>query len=218
MQDTVYNEIELDILDMSKKTSAKNTEKNIKPDTKKSGKEEENIVEESVENTSDTDVEEDVVEEEQTQELDELTLLKVSADAYKDKYIRLSAEFDNYRRRTLNEKIELTKTAGRDILVNILPVVDDFERAMASMKDSADNKSIVDGVELIYNKFKEFLSQKGIKEIDALHTEFDTDLHEALTKIPAPKKKLRGKVVDVIEKGYLLGDKVIRFSKVVIGE
>ncbi len=203
---------------MSKKTSAKNTEKNIKPDTKKSGKEEKIIVEESVENTSDTDVEEDVIEEDQSQELDELTLLKASADAYKDKYIRLSAEFDNYRRRTLNEKIELTKTAGRDILVNILPVVDDFERAMASMKDSADNKSIVDGVELIYNKFKEFLSQKGIKEIDALHKEFDTDLHEALTKIPAPKKKLRGKVVDVIEKGYLLGDKVIRFSKVVIGE
>jgi len=203
---------------MSKKKNIKDTTENIKSNTKKTANAEDLVDGKSAVNENDNDSLEEGGVEEQEQEQDELALLKASADEYKDKYIRLSAEFDNYRRRTLNEKIELTKTAGRDILINILPVVDDFERAMASMKNSTDTSSIVDGVELIYTKFKEFLTQKGIKEIDALHKEFDTDLHEALTKIPAPKKKLKGKVVDVIEKGYLLGDKVIRFSKVVIGE
>jgi molecular chaperone GrpE len=130
----------------------------------------------------------------------------------------LSAEFDNYRRRTLKEKMELTKTAGEDIMLKILPVVDDFERAMVSMKEAKDCEAVLDGVTLIYNKFKDFLNLQGVKEIEAVNKEFDTDLHEALTKIPAPKKKLKGKVVDVVEKGYKLNDKVIRFSKVVVGE
>ena len=135
-----------------------------------------------------------------------------------DKYLRLAAEYDNYRRRTLKERMELTKTAGEDILVNILPVMDDFERALGSIDQAKEISAVKEGVQLIYTKFKEFLKQRGVKEIEAKEKEFDTDLHEAITKIPASDKKLKGKVVDVVEKGYYLNEKVIRFSKVVIGE
>jgi molecular chaperone GrpE len=135
-----------------------------------------------------------------------------------DKHLRLQAEFDNFRRRTMMEKVELIKSGGESVLVNILPVIDDFERALDSLKDVADDDAGKQGTTLIYTKFEEFLKQNNVKEIDALHQDFDVDLHEALTKIPAPKKKLKGKVVDVIQKGYLLNEKVIRFAKVVIGE
>lgn len=135
-----------------------------------------------------------------------------------DKYLRLSAEFDNYRKRTLKEKIELTKTAGESILVNILPVMDDFDRAVKIMENAPDTKAMKEGIDLIYYKLRDFLKQNGIKEIESDNREFDTDLHEAVTSIPAPEKKMKGKVVDTIQKGYYLHDKVIRFSKVVIGE
>ncbi len=135
-----------------------------------------------------------------------------------DKYLRLSAEFDNYRKRTLKEKMDLTKSAGESILSNILPVMDDFDRALQLMDSASDCKSMKDGIDLIYNKFQEFLKSNGIKEIKAVNKEFDTDLHEAITKIPAPEKKLKGKVVDVIQKGYYLNDKIIRYSQVVVGE
>jgi molecular chaperone GrpE len=135
-----------------------------------------------------------------------------------DKYLRLAAEYDNYRRRTLKERMELTKTAGEDILVNILPVMDDFERALGSIDQAKEISAVKEGIQLIYTKFKEFLKQRGVKEIEAKEKEFDTDLHEAITKIPAPDKKLKGKVIDIVEKGYYLNEKVIRFSKVVIGE
>lgn len=135
-----------------------------------------------------------------------------------DKYLRLAAEYDNYRRRTLKEKMELSKNAGEDILINILPVMDDFERGLSTIEKAKEIDAVKEGVQLIYGKFKEFLKQRGVKEIDAKEKEFDTDLHEAITKIPAPNEELKGKVVDVIEKGYLLNDKVIRYSKVVIGE
>lgn len=135
-----------------------------------------------------------------------------------DQYIRLHAEFDNYRKRTLKEKMELTKSAGESILVNVLPVMDDFERALLSMQDTKEASAIKEGIDLIYKRFSEFLKQNGIKEIEAKEQEFDTDLHEAITKIPAPSDELKGKVVDVIQKGYLLNDKVIRYAKVVIGE
>lgn len=136
----------------------------------------------------------------------------------KNKYLRLSADFDNYRKRTLKEKMDLTKLAGEDIFLKILPVLDDFDRALKSLQDASDPKAIMDGIRLIYSKFSDYLSQQGVKEIEALHQVFDTDLHEAVTKIPAPEKKLKGKIVDIIEKGYFLNDKVIRYSKVVIGE
>ena len=135
-----------------------------------------------------------------------------------DKHIRLQAEFDNFRKRTLKEKADLIKSGGESVLVNILPVVDDFERAIDSMKEIADDDAGKQGTMLIYNKFKEFLKQNNVKEIEAIENDFDVDLHEAITKIPAPSEKLKGKVVDVVQKGYVLNEKVIRFAKVVIGE
>ena len=135
-----------------------------------------------------------------------------------DRYLRLSAEYDNFRKRTLKEKIDLQKSANENLLEAILPVADDFDRAMQSVDEAKDIKAVKEGLKLISGKFKGFLSQQGVKEIDAVNKEFDTDLHEAITKIPAPSKKLKGKVVDVVQKGYFLNDKVLRFSKVVIGE
>ena len=137
---------------------------------------------------------------------------------FQNKYIRLSADFDNYRKRTLKEKIDLTKSANAEILLNLLPVMDDFERALKSMEDTKGCKEIKDGIDLIYNKFGEFLKSSGVKEIDAMHKKFDTEIHEAVTKIPAPVKKLKGKVLDVIQKGYYLNEKIIRYPKVVIGD
>ncbi|MBN1183055.1 MAG: nucleotide exchange factor GrpE [Bacteroidales bacterium] len=135
-----------------------------------------------------------------------------------DKYLRLSAEFDNFRKRTLKEKMELTKSAGEDILLSLLPVMDDFERGMQALDKANDINAVKEGMHIIHKKFKDFLSQKGVKEIEAVSKDFDVDFHEAITKIPAPSDDLKGKVVDVIEKGYCLNEKVIRYSKVVVGE
>ena len=135
-----------------------------------------------------------------------------------DMYLRLSAEFDNYRKRTLREKMELTKNAGENILISIIPVMDDFERAMKLMETASDCVAVKSGIDLIYSKFSEFLKQNGIKEIESLNTEFNVDLHEAVTKVPVQDESMKGKVVEVVAKGYWLHDKVIRFSKVVVGE
>jgi molecular chaperone GrpE len=135
-----------------------------------------------------------------------------------DKYLRLSAEFDNYRKRTLKEKMDLTKMGGESVLLKILPVIDNLERAMQSIREASDIAAIKHGIELIYNNFKEFLKQNGIEEIDCLNQDFDSDLHEALTKIPAPSPEQKGKVVDIVEKGYFLHDRVIRFARVVVGD
>ena len=143
---------------------------------------------------------------------------KEEYEALHDKYLRLSAEFDNFRKRTLKEKADLTKFAGENLLLGLLPVVDDFERALELIPDEESVKAIREGTVLIYNKLKDFLRQNGVEEIDALHQEFDTDIHDAVTKIPAPDKKLKGKIVDVIQKGYFLNGKVLRYAKVVIGE
>lgn len=136
----------------------------------------------------------------------------------KDRHIRMQAEFDNYRKRTMKEKMELIKAGGETVLFGLLPVIDDFERALEAFSEMEDSNPLKQGITLIYNKFREFLKQNGVTPIDALEKDFDTDLHEAVTKIPAPKEELKGKVVDVIQKGYLMNEKVIRFSKVVIGE
>jgi len=135
-----------------------------------------------------------------------------------DKYLRLSAEFDNYRKRMLKERIELTQYVSADIYTKMLPVIDDFERAMATIRQTDAMDAVREGVELIYTKFKEHLNQQGIKEIEALNQEFNTDFHDAVTKFPVENKSLKGKVIDVVEKGYILNDKVIRFCKVVVGE
>jgi molecular chaperone GrpE len=150
--------------------------------------------------------------EEQLEELGE------KLQELQDKHLRLQAEFDNFRRRTMKEKADLIKTGGESVIVNILPVIDDFERALDSMKHLEDEDAGKHGTALIYKKFQEFLKQNNVKEIEAQHTDFDVDLHEAITKIPAPSEELKGKVVDVIQKGYCLNEKVIRFAKVVIGE
>lgn len=144
--------------------------------------------------------------------------LEERLDQMQDKHLRLQAEFDNFRRRTIKEKADLIKSGGESVLVNILPVIDDFERALASLKEMPDEDAGKQGILLIYNKFQEFLKQNNIKEIQALEQDFDVDLHEAITKIPAPSEELKGKVVDVVQKGYCLNEKVIRFAKVVIGE
>lgn len=144
--------------------------------------------------------------------------LEEKLEQMQDKHLRLQAEFDNFRRRTIKEKADLIKSGGETVLVNILPVVDDFERALGSLKEVPDEDAGKQGTLLIYNKFQEFLKQNNIKEIEALEQDFDVDLHEAITKIPAPSDELKGKVVDVVQKGYCLNDKVIRFAKVVIGE
>ena len=135
-----------------------------------------------------------------------------------EKYLRLSAEFDNYRKRTLKEKMDLQKYASEHVLVDTLPLMDDFERAIEAMEKTEDSESIRSGVKLIYNKFCEFLKKSGIKEIEALNCDFDVDIHDAVAKIPVQEKDKKGKIVDVVQKGYLLQDKVIRHSKVVIGE
>ena len=128
------------------------------------------------------------------------------------------AEFDNYRKRTLKEKMDLTKYAEEDVIKGILPVVDNMERAIKSLESATDINAVKEGIDLIYKKFQEFLEKRGIKEIEALNKELDTDLHEAVTKFAAPSEDLKGKIIDVIEKGYYLHDKVIRYAKVVVGE
>jgi len=135
----------------------------------------------------------------------------------KDKHIRLQAEFDNYRKRTLKERMELLKTASEGLLVSLLPVIDDFDRAVQTLDSVEENSPIKDGVKLIYSKFQDFLKQNGVKEIEAKGQTFDTDLHEAITTFQAPTEDLKGKIIDVVQKGYYLNDKVIRHAKVVIG-
>ncbi len=135
-----------------------------------------------------------------------------------DRYLRLSAEYDNFRKRTLREKIDLQKSANESLLSSLLPVADDFDRALQSVEQASDIEAVKEGLQLISGKFRGFLQQQGVKEIEAEKKEFDTDLHEAITKIPAPTKKLKGKVVDVIQKGYFLNDRVLRYAKVVVGE
>lgn len=137
--------------------------------------------------------------------------------ALNDKYLRLFAEFDNFKRRTQKERIELLQTAGKDVIISLLPVLDDFDRANKAMETAADVSSVKEGVALVHNKLKGILGQKGLKEIESIHTVFDTDNHEAITKIPAPNEEMKGKVIDELEKGYTLNDKVIRFAKVVVG-
>jgi molecular chaperone GrpE len=135
-----------------------------------------------------------------------------------DKYIRLSAEFDNYRRRTLREKMDLSKYAGENLLLGIIPLMDDFERALKHMDATTDCNSLKEGINLIYGKFGDFLKVNGVKEIESLNSEFNVDLHEAVANVPVEETEKKGKVIDVVLKGYYLQDKVLRFSKVVVGE
>ena len=136
----------------------------------------------------------------------------------KDKYLRLSAEFDNYRKRTLKEKAELIKNGGEKTLTAILPVLDDFERALKNMETSEETKAMKEGVELIFNKFQKILGQEGLQKIETEGKEFDTDFHEAIALIPAPSEDLKGKILDCVQTGYMLNEKVIRHAKVSVAQ
>ena len=146
----------------------------------------------------------------------QLDELKEKNEELNDKYLRLFSEFDNYRKRTAKEKIELSKTASESIMVDLLPILDDFERALQTMENKETDANY-EGVLLIYNKFKRTLEQKGLEEINAKDAVFDTDEHEALTNVPVADESQKGKVLDVIQKGYKLNGKVIRYARVVVG-
>ncbi|OAQ39526.1 nucleotide exchange factor GrpE [Pedobacter psychrophilus] len=150
-------------------------------------------------------------------ELSETDKLKEEVAQLNDKYVRLFAEFDNYKRRTNQERRDLLQTAGKDVIVSMLGVLDDFERADKAMEKAIDVKQVKEGIELVHHKLKSLLVQKGLVPMDTKGKTFDADIHEAITSIPAPSQDLKGKVVDEVEKGYLLNDKVIRFAKVIVG-
>ena len=167
-------------------------------------------------------------EEENAQEEKELTadeLLQKELEEAKetiasqnDKYLRLSAEFDNYRKRTLREKAELLMNGGEKAIKAILPIIDDLERAIKNMETTEETKAMLEGVELIYNKFLKTLEQEGLKVIETQEKDFDTDFHEAIAMIPAPSEALKGKILDCVQTGYMLHDKVIRHAKVVVAQ
>ena len=135
-----------------------------------------------------------------------------------DSYLRLRAEFDNYRKRTLREKSDLIKSGGEGALIGLLPVIDDFERALDTMKKATDPKAVAEGVELIYSKFMDYLGRQGVKPIEAVGQPFGTEMFEAVAMIPAPDEAQKGRVIDCVQTGYVLNDKVIRHAKVVVGE
>ena len=173
--------------------------------------------EEIVEEQKATQETKDVKPEQEDQSLEEKLNKELAKE--KEKFLRLFAEFENYKKRTTKERIELFKTASEDVMVSILPVLDDFERALAHIEDDKEAEELRKGVLLIYQKLLKTLEQKGLQVIAVKKGDkFDAEDHEAVSQIPAPSKKLKGKIIDVIEKGYKLGDKVIRFPKVVIGQ
>ena len=162
--------------------------------------------------------EQEPVEEEKASETDDLSVALKELEELKDKHLRLQAEFDNYRRRTLKEKADLITSGGERSLKDLLPVVDDLERAMESIKTAQDVDAVKEGMELILNKFKDYLTKQGVAEIEAKDVAFDVDKHEAVAKFPAPSEDMKGKVIDVTKKGYTFNGKVIRYAQVVVGE
>ena len=148
----------------------------------------------------------------------EMEKLKAELEEAKDKYLRKVAEFENFKRRNAKEKIELIQTAGRDVITDMLDVLDDCDRAQKQLDASEDTAAIKEGIMLVFNKLRNTLQNRGVKAMETLHQEFNADLHEAITEIPAPSEKLKGKVIDEVMKGYYLNDKIIRFAKVVVGK
>jgi len=144
--------------------------------------------------------------------------IQAELDEQKDKYIRLFAEFDNYKRRSAKERIELIQTAGKEVITSLLDVLDDSERAEKQLQTSEDLEEIKKGVGLVFSKLRSTLQSKGLKAMESINTDFDVEKHEAITEIPAPTEKLKDKVVDEVQKGYYLNDKIIRFAKVVVGK
>ncbi|MDC3345109.1 nucleotide exchange factor GrpE [Flavobacteriaceae bacterium] len=173
----------------------------------------ENTKEEEIKNVE----QEPQVEQNQEEVKKELTSEELIQQE-KDKYLRLFAEFENYKKRTSRERIELFKTASQELMTSLLPIMDDFDRGLSEIKKVKD-KELLKGMQLINDKFKNTLTQKGLTEIEVKEGDsFDAEIHEAITQIPAPSDKLKGKVIDAVEKGYKLGEKIIRYPKVVIGQ
>ena len=156
--------------------------------------------------------------DDKSQEADKIQELESRYNEVNDKYLRLYSEFDNYRKRTIKERLELSKTASEEVIIDLLPVLDDFDRALKSTENIENCDPVKEGMKLIYNKLYGVLEKRGLKPIESIGTPFDTDFHEAITYIPAPSEELKNKVVDEIQKGYKLHDKVIRYTKVVIGQ
>jgi molecular chaperone GrpE len=154
----------------------------------------------------------------QPSKAEELEEIKIQYTELNDKFLRLFADFDNYRKNCNKDKIDLIKTASQRVIEGLLPVLDDFDRAIEANKERNESDEQLDGFTLIYNKLFTFLKQQGLQPMDSLGKEFDTDYHDAVTQIPAPSDDMKGKVVDVIQKGYLLNDKIIRHAKVVVGQ
>ena len=148
---------------------------------------------------------------------DEVTKLKADLEEQKDKYLRLAAEFENYKRRSSKERLELIQTAGKEVIISTLQVLDDCDRAEKQMQESTDVDQVKEGVQLVFNKLRKTLQAQGLKAMESLNTDFDVEKHEAITEIPVAEN-LKGKVVDEIEKGYYLNDKLIRFAKVIVGK
>lgn len=144
--------------------------------------------------------------------------LQEELDEQKDKYIRLFAEFDNYKRRSAKERIELIQTAGREVITSMLDVLDDCDRAEKQLQTSNDIEQIKQGVQLVFGKLRNIMQSKGLKAMESIHTSFDVEKHEAITEIPAPNEELKDKILDEVQKGYYLNDKIIRFAKVVVGK
>ena len=161
---------------------------------------------------------EETAENEAAKIAEDLVQVNQKCEELNDKNLRLMAEFDNFRKRTLKEKSELIKNAGENVFVNILPLVDDFERAMKAMETTEDIEAVKEGIDLIYSKFMNFLNTNGVKVIPTDNEPFDVDKHEAVTLYPAPTEDQKGKIIDCLTKGYTLNEKVIRFAKVVVGE
>lgn len=177
-----------------------------------------NVVEQQDVQNEEAVIEETPEEKEQQGQEARIAELTEKCADLTDKNLRLMAEFDNYRKRTLKEKSDLMKSAGESIFIDMLPLIDDFERAKAAMESTNDLAAVKEGIDLIYNKFITFLNQKGVKAIETENADFNVEFHEAITTYPAPTEEQKGKIIDCVTKGYTLNDKVIRFSKVVVGE
>ena len=181
-------------------------------------KEETSTQEENEESQNQAAEEQDADSLEKEEDRTPLEIAEAEAAEWKDKYMRIYAEFDNFRKRNAKERIELIKSASSNVLKEIIPVLDDFDRAIAANKTNEDIEAVKEGFELIQSKTFKVLESQGLKAMDSIGKEFDVEHHEAITNIPAPSEDMKNKVVDAIEKGYFLNDKVLRFAKVVVGQ
>ena len=186
-------------------------------DMLKKKKKEDAVNNEEINETAETNEQQDIDLQAEENAPSPADALKAELALANDKYLRLYAEFDNFRRRTIKEREDARKMEGKDVIVSLLPVLDDFERALKSMESATEVAPVKEGVVLIQNKIKNVLAQKGLKVMESVGTAFDPEVHEAITNIPAPTEDLKDKVIDEMEKGYFLNDKVIRFAKVIVG-